>query len=178
TPETKFRIGSVTKQFTASAILKLQEEGRLKLTDKLDKYFPGFPRGNEVTIHHLLNHTSGIHSYTGKDDFVKKVVAPITSDELVNYFKNDPYDFNPGDAYRYNNSGYFLAALIVEKVSGKSYGKFLDETFFKPLQMKNTGVHSSTLKLSKEAKGYTKENNEYKKALDWNMSWAGGAGAL
>jgi len=177
-PDTKFRIGSITKQFVASAILKLEEEGRLKRSDKLNKYFPEFPRGNEVTIQHLLTHTSGIHSYTGKDDFTTRVVGPITPDELVNYFKNDPYDFNPGDAFLYNNSGYFLLGLIIEKTTGKNYGDFLKSKFFDPLDMKNTGVYTSSLKLTKEAKGYTSENGRYERALDWNMDWAGGAGAL
>lgn len=175
---TKFRIGSITKQFTASAILKLEEEGKLKLTDKLAQYFPDFPRGNEVTIQHLLTHTSGIHSYTAKDDFVKRVEAPITSEELLNYFKNDPYDFNPGERYQYNNSGYFIAGLIVEKISGKTLGDFFKERFFDPLKMNNTGIHSSTLKLSNEARGYTKEAGNYTPAVNWDMSWAGGAGAL
>jgi CubicO group peptidase (beta-lactamase class C family) len=177
-PSTKFRIGSITKQFTASAILKLEEEGKLKLTDKLSQYFPDFPRGNEVTINHLLTHTSGIHSYTGKEDFIRRVETPITSEELVNYFKNDPYDFNPGERYQYNNSGFFLAGLIVEKVSGKTLGDFFKERFFDPLKMTNTGMHASTLKLTNEARGYTKENGVYKPAVNWDMSWAGGAGAL
>lgn len=177
-PDTKFRIGSITKQFVASAILKLEEEGRLKRSDKLDKYFPDFPRGSEVTIQHLLTHTSGIHSYTGKDDFTTRVIGPITPEELINYFKNDPYDFNPGDAFLYNNSGYFLLGLMIEKITGKSYGHFLKSRFFDPLDMKNTGVYSSSLKLTKEAKGYTSENGRYERALDWNMDWAGGAGAL
>jgi CubicO group peptidase (beta-lactamase class C family) len=175
---TKFRIGSITKQFTASAILKLEEEGKLKLTDKLSQYFPDFPRGNEVTIQHLLTHTSGIHSYTGKEDFIKRVESPISSEELLNYFKNDPYDFNPGEKYQYNNSGYFLAGLIVEKVSGKPLGDVLKERFFDPLKMTNTGIYSSSLKLSNEALGYTKENREYKVGVNWDMSWAAGAGAM
>lgn len=178
TPETKFRIGSITKQFTASAILKLQEEGKLKVTDKLSKYFPDFPRGDEVTLHHLLTHTSGIHSYTNKSDFIDRVTSPVTNEELLNYFKNDPYDFNPGEKYQYNNSGYFLLGYIIEKVSGKKYGQFLKEKFFDPIGMNNTGVHASTLTLTNEALGYTNENETYTKALNWDMSWAGGAGAL
>jgi CubicO group peptidase (beta-lactamase class C family) len=178
TPSTKFRIGSITKQFTASSILKLQEEGKLKVTDKLSKYFPDFPRGDEVTIHQLLTHTSGIHSYTGKDDFLERVLKPVTNEELLAYFKNDPYDFNPGDRYQYNNSGYFLLGYIIEKVSGKTYAQYLQDAFFTPLQMKNTGIHSSTVKIENEAKGLTKENGQYKLSLDWDMSWAGGAGAM
>ena len=178
TTDTKFRIGSITKQFTAAAILKLQEENKLQVTDKLSKYFPDFPRAEEVTIHQLLTHISGIHSYTGKPEFIEKVVKPVTNDELINFFKNDPYDFNPGEEARYNNSGYFLLGYIIEKVSGKNYGQYLKDTFFDPLQMKNTGVHASTLSLKNEAKGHTNTAGKYDKAPNWDMSWAGGAGAL
>ncbi|MDQ2657027.1 MAG: serine hydrolase, partial [Bacteroidota bacterium] len=119
-----------------------------------------------------------IHSYTGKPEFVSRVTSPITEDELIAFFKNDPYDFNPGEKWLYNNSAYFLLGHIIGKVSGKPYDAYLKETFFDPLGMTNTGVHTSKLKLDNEATGYTKENNEYKVALNWDMSWAGGAGAL
>ena len=103
TPDTKFRIGSVTKQFTASAILKLQENNLLSINDKLSKFIPDFPRGDEVTIHQLLTHTSGIHSYTNNDGFIKKVTTTISPDSLINAIKKDPYDFNPGEKWMYNN---------------------------------------------------------------------------
>jgi CubicO group peptidase (beta-lactamase class C family) len=177
-PDTKFRIGSITKQFTAAAILKLQEEGKISVTDKLSKFLPDFPRADEVSIHQLLTHTSGIHSYTGKPEFIDKVVSPITEEELIAFFKNDPYDFNPGEKWQYNNSAFFLLGHIVGKVTGKPYGEYLKETFFDPLGMTNTGVHTSKLKLQNEAKGYTKENGKYKLSANWDMSWAGGAGAL
>lgn len=176
--DTKFRIGSITKQFTGAAILKLQEEGRIAVTDKLSTFLPDFPRADEVTIHHLLTHTSGIHSYTGKPEFVSQVTSPITEEALIEFFKDDPYDFNPGEKWQYNNSAYFLLGHIIGKVTGKPYGEYLKETFFDPLNMTNTGVHNSTLNLENEAKGYTNENGQYKRATNWDMSWAGGAGAL
>lgn len=178
TPETKFRIGSNTKQFVAAAILKLQEAGKLQLTDKISKYFPGFPRGDEVTLHHLLTHTSGIHSYTNKPDFQERVSQPVDAAQLVEEIKKDPYDFEPGSAFVYNNSGYFMAGLVVEKVSGKSLDQYLKDTFFTPLQMHQTGVYTADLKLQKEALGYGNEGGTYSAALKWDMSWAGGAGAL
>ncbi|MEO6734392.1 MAG: serine hydrolase [Ferruginibacter sp.] len=178
TPDTKFRIGSVTKQFTAAAILKLQEKNLLSVNDKLSKFIPDFPRGDEVTIHQLLTHTSGIHSYTGKDDFVEKVTNTVLPDTLINSFKNDPYDFNPGEKMLYNNSGYFLLGYIIGKVSGKPYEAYLKETFFDPLGMKNTGVHYAAIKLEHEAKGYSKNKELYEPAKNWDMSWAGGAGAI
>ena len=120
-PETKFRIGSVTKQFTAAAILKLQENNLLSVDDKLSKFIPDFPRGDEVTIHQLLTHISGIHSYTSNNDFLDKVTKTISPDSLINAIKKDPYDFNPGERMLYNNSGYFILGYIIAKVSGKPY---------------------------------------------------------
>jgi CubicO group peptidase (beta-lactamase class C family) len=178
TPETKFRIGSVTKQFTAAAILKLQEQGKLSVDDKLSKFIPDFPRGDEVTIHHLLTHTSGIHSYTSKIDFLDKVTKTISPDSLVAAIKRDPYDFNPGERLVYNNSGYFLLGYIISQVSGKPYDVYLKEVFFDPLQMNNTGVHYAGIRLDREARGYTKSGDQYNESLNWDMSWAGGAGAM
>jgi CubicO group peptidase (beta-lactamase class C family) len=178
TPETKFRIGSVTKQFTAAAILKLQEQGKLSVQDKLSQYFADFPRGDEVTLHHLLTHTSGIHSYTSKPDFLKTVLTETTPAELVDSFKNDKFDFDPGASQAYCNSGYFLLGCIVEKVSGQSLDAFLREAFFVPLGMKETGVHYRNRMLDHEATGYSYENGKVQRALDWDMSRAGGAGAL
>lgn len=178
TPDTKFRIGSITKQFTSAAILKLQEANKISVNDKLSKFLPDFPRADEVTIHHLLTHTSGIHSYTSKPEFLEKVTAPVTEEDVIAFFRDDPYDFNPGENWLYNNSAYFLLGHIIGKVTGKSYGEYLKETFFKPLGMHNTGIHAPGLGLSQEAKGYSRDGEAYVLASDWNMSWAGGAGAL
>lgn len=178
TAQTKSRIGSITKQFTTSAILKLQEEGKLNVNDKLSKFLPDFPRGDEVTIHHLLTHTSGIHSYTNKHDFTKTVNIEVEPEEVIESFKNEPYDFNPGEKFLYNNSGYFLLGYIIEKVSGQSLDDYLRNTFFKPLGMCNTGIHKSKLILENEAYGYSFENGGYVKAINWDMSRAGGAGAI
>lgn len=178
TPETKFRIGSISKQFMAAAILKLQQEGKLSVKDKLSKFLPDYPRGDEVTLHHLLTHTSGIHSYTGKPDFMKTVTVEITTEELVDSFKDDKFDFDPGEKQSYCNSGYFLLGHIVEKVSGKSLGDYLKETFFDPLNMKETGIHRWSLVLDHEATGYSYVAGKVQKAQNWDMSRAGGAGAL
>jgi CubicO group peptidase (beta-lactamase class C family) len=177
-PATTFRIGSVTKQFTAAAILKLQEQGLLSLDDKLSKYIPDFPRGDEVTLYHLLTHTSGIHSLTNVHNFMSKVAGPITQEELIREIKGYNYDFDPGTSWIYNNSGYFLLGYIVEKVSGMSYGDYLKKTFLEPLGMTNTGVYSKAVAFKSEAIGYAYENNAVATALDWNMDFAGGAGNL
>jgi CubicO group peptidase (beta-lactamase class C family) len=178
TPDTKFKIGSITKQFIAASILKLQEQGKISVQDKLSEYIPGFPRGDEVSIHHLLTHTSGIHSYTNRPSFLKYLTVPITLASLVDTIKAYPYDFNPGDRYQYNNSGYMLLGYIVEKISGKSLDNYLRETFFKPLGMSNTGIYQATRLLENEAYGYAYNGDTIVKALNWDMSWAGGAGAL
>jgi CubicO group peptidase (beta-lactamase class C family) len=178
TPTTKFRIGSVTKQFTAAAILKLQEEGKLNVDDKLTKFFPDYPRGDEVTIHHLLTHTSGIKSYTSKPDFMTTATASITSEKLIDSFKNDPFDFDPGSKLLYNNSGYFLLGAIIEKLSGQSYNDYLHDTFFEPLGMHDTGVHAATAVLKHEATGYSNDGTKTSRAINWDMSRAGAAGAL
>ncbi len=177
--ETKSRIGSITKQFTAAAIRKLQEEGKLSVEDKLSKYFPDFPRGDEVTLRHLLTHTSGIHSYTELPGFMEKVTAPVQGEDLIKMFKDAPFDFEPGKKWHYDNSGYFLLGRIIEKVSGQSYAEFLSRNFFGPLHMKSTGVYRSDVSLDHEAVGYSFAGDDtFTNALNWDMSWAGGAGAL
>lgn len=178
TTETKFRIGSVTKQFTGAAILKLQEAGKLKVTDTLSKYLPDFPRANEVTLHHLLTHTSGIHSYTNEPDFMKSAPVEVKPEELIREIEKDTFDFNPGEKWSYNNSGFVILGYIIEKVSGQSFGDYLATQFFRPLAMPNTGVHASNLILAHEATGYAWDNGKWQKALNWDMTRHGGAGAL
>jgi len=178
TPETKFRIGSVSKQFTAAAILRLADDGKLALTDKLDKFFPNFPRGDEITLHHLLTHTSGIHSYSSKPEFLRRVTKPITPTDLIAWFRDDKADFAPGAGFLYNNSAYFLAGVIVAKVSGQSLDTFMREAFFRPLGMKDTGIFVNATPPPGIARGYSIADGKATSALDWDMSWAGGAGAL
>ncbi|GAB4372990.1 MAG: hypothetical protein Kow0042_16640 [Calditrichia bacterium] len=178
TSRTRFRIGSITKQFTAAAILKLQEEGLLSVNDRLSRFLPDFPRGDEVTIHHLLTHTSGIHSYTNRPDFLEKVTCDGNPEELIDSIKSDPYDFDPGEEWRYNNSGYLILGYLVEKISGESYENYLKKAFFDSLEMHDTGVHHWSKILPHEASGYSYIGGRLQKARNWNMSLAGGAGAL
>ncbi len=178
TVETKFRIGSVTKQFTAAAILKLAENGKLKIDDRLDKYYPDFKNAKNITLEHLLTHTSGLHSYTENADFFSRVSNPIKSRDLIDWTKNDEPDFAPGTDFHYCNTGYFLLGEIVASVSGKAYGEYLESEFFKPLGMNNTGVFNNASPPQNMASGYSYVDDKYEPALDWDMSWAGGAGAL
>jgi CubicO group peptidase (beta-lactamase class C family) len=174
----KFRIGSVTKQFTAAAILKLVEEGKISVDDRLDKFLPDFPRGADVTIHQLLTHTSGIPSYTDDPSFYSTVTEPTTEEELIATFAGKDFVFEPGTDFRYNNSGYFLLGHIVRKVSGKDLGEYLQESFFEPLGMNDTGMHSAAVALENEAIGYSVQGDSVTLAINWAMSRAGGAGAL
>jgi len=175
---TKFRIASITKQFIAAAILKLEEQGLISTSDLLSKFIPDFPRDDEVTIYQLLTHTSGIHSFTEKPGFMSRVSSPIKPEDLIDEMKQDTFDFNPGDKFLYNNSGYFILGYIIEKVTGLNYGDFLAKNIFEPLGMKNTGVYKSELKLENEALGYSFINDKISKSINWDMSWAGGAGSL
>ncbi len=176
--QTTFRIGSVTKQFTAAAILKLEEEGKLSVQDKLSKYIADFPRGDEVTLHHLLTHTSGIISFTSAPDFAEKVTGDISTQEMIDWIKSLDYQFSPGESWNYCNSGYFLLGYIIEQVSGKTFADYLAQTFFEPLGMTHTGVYVKGIDLRHEAIGYSYENGSPVLAVDWNMDFAGGAGNL
>jgi len=175
---TKFRIGSITKQFTAVAILKLQEQGKLSIEDKLSKYLPDFPKADQVTLRHLLSHTSGIFNYTNAADFIDGVSEPIKPQDLINKIQTYDYDFEPGSRWSYSNSGYFILGNIVEQVSGKTLSQFWQEQLFTPLAMKNTGVYVNGIAYTNEALGYGHEKNETNRSLDWDMSHAGGAGNI
>lgn len=176
TADTPFRIGSVSKQFTAAAVVRLAEEGKLSLADPLENYFAGFPEG--ITLRQLLNHTSGIHSYTEKPEFLGKVAKPIAPEDLIAWFRDDPPDFAAGKGFHYNNSAYFLLGEIVAKISGKPFATCLDEMFFGPLGMKHTGIYRNASPPADAAAGYSIAEGKATAALDWDMSWAGGAGAL
>jgi CubicO group peptidase (beta-lactamase class C family) len=178
TTETKFRIGSVTKQFTAAAILKLAEEGKLAVSDPLAKYFPGIPNAEKITLRHLLTHTSGLHSYTERPDFFSGVTKAVAPANLIASMQKDTPDFAPGTQFKYCNSGYFLLGEIVAKVSGKSLADYLHSTFFEPLGMKDTGIYVNSAPPAGVALGYAVNKSGAVPALDWEMSWAGGAGAI
>ena len=157
TPKTKFRLGSITKQFTAMAILILQERGKLNVSDKVKKYIPDAPKTwDEITIHHLLTHTSGIPNYTSFPDFLKTLPDRVTLAQLIAKFKNKPLDFKPGEKFKYSNSGYIVLGQIIETASGKSYASFLKEAIFDPLQMHDSGYDNAAQILKHRASGYTR----------------------
>ena len=178
TPATKFRIGSVSKQFTAAAILRLAEDEKLALDDPLARFFPDFPGAEKITVRQLLTHTSGLHSYTEKPGFLQGVTAPVAPEKLIASFRDDPTDFAPGAGWHYCNGGYFLLGEIVAKISGKALADYLREEFFEPIGMKDTGTFRNDKPPADAALGYSFADGKLTRALDWDMSWAGGAGAL
>jgi len=135
-----FQIGSITKQFTATVILKLQEEKKLKVTDKLSKYFPDYPKGDSITIEQLLTHTSGIYSYTSDGAFMANEVAkPSDRKKMMALFKDKPLQFSPGTKWEYSNSAYSLLGYIVEDVAKMPYEQAVRKYIFTPVHMDHSG---------------------------------------
>lgn len=156
TPATKFRIGSLTKAFTAMAILILHEKGRLSIYDAIDTVLPDYPNGNLITIYHLLTHASGIPNFTSSPDYWDKTMRlPANLTMIMDTFKHMPLEFNPGEKMEYSNSGYLVLTAIIEKTSGVRYEEFLKETIFSKLGMYNTGVDTGHEILKNRAEGYT-----------------------
>lgn len=181
-PDHVLRIGSVTKQFTAVAILQLVEQGKLSLQDELTKFIPDYPtQGKRIIVEHLLTHTSGIKSYTGMKEWDPATHRKdFTPTELVDYFKNQPMDFDPGEQWEYNNSGYVLLGVIIEKVSGQTYAEYLDEHIFKPLGMKHTYYDVSTTLIPNRAAGYSQADvaGAYANSTFLSMTQPYAAGSL
>lgn len=135
-PEMRYSIGSISKQFTAAAILLLQEQGKLSLDDKVAKFIPSLTRANEVTIRQLLSHTSGYQDYWPQDYLMPMMLQPVTAHKILDTWARKPLDFEPGTRWQYSNTNYIIAGLIVEKASGEPLLQFLQEKVFTPLNMK------------------------------------------
>lgn len=178
TTDTKFRLGSVTKQFTAAAILLLEERGKLKLDDPVKTYVTNAPAAwDKVTIFHLLTHTAGIPNFTGFPDYASTQTVPATPEQLVARFRDKPLEFQPGEKWNYSNSGYALLGYVIEKASGQSYAEFLQQNIFTPLAMKDTGYDNHSMILAKRASGYTPDKDGPKNAdyIDMSIPYAAGA---
>lgn len=130
TPEMRYSIGSISKQFAATAILLLQEQGKLSLDDPVGKYVPGLTRGNEVTIREILSHTSGYQDYAPEDYPVKSQLGPVTPRQILDTWATKPLDFEPGTEWQYSNTNYVIAGLIIQKVSGEKLSTFWASTSF------------------------------------------------
>jgi CubicO group peptidase (beta-lactamase class C family) len=177
-PQTKFRLGSVTKQFTAAALLQLQQQGLLKVDRPISTYLPDYPQGGLITIHHLLTHTAGIPNYTSFPDYVQKQRSAMTLDEIIAWFSDQPLEFTPGDRYSYSNSGYTLLTKLIEVVSGQSYADYLQHHIFEPLGMTHSGYDQSAPMLTHRASGYAPTEGGYQNAAFIDMSIPAGAGGL
>jgi CubicO group peptidase (beta-lactamase class C family) len=179
--DTKFRLGSITKQFTATLTLQLVEQGKIKLDGKISDYLPDYRKdiGEKVTIHHLLTHTSGIPSYTGLPGFFANVSRnPYKVADFVKQYASGNLEFEPGTKFSYNNSGYFLLGAVIERVTGKSYEQAVKEMIFDKVGMKDTGYDRHDVLLEKRASGYSRTANGYANAAYLDMSIPYAAGSL
>src|SRR5215813_2785530 len=177
--ETRFHIASVSKPFTAAAILQLQEQGRLNITHHLSLFLPGYPHGDKITLDHLLTHTSGVPNINDLPDYDIVARVPHTLEQLVAKFASLPLEFQPGADYRYSNSNYNLLALIIEKVSGQSYGDYIRQHILLPAGMVASGHDGDASRLIPfVASGYEPHGiSGYEKApyLDWSNKSGNGS---
>lgn len=177
--DTKFRLGSITKQFTAAAILLLQERGKLRLDDPVKTYLPDAPAAwDTMTVRNLLTHSAGIPNLTSFEDFQKTKTLPATLDTLIARFRDRPLEFAPGERMKYSNSGYIVLTAVVEKASGQSYTAFVTDNIFKPLGMADTGYDRHATILPRRAAGYSPGPGGVVNADYVDMTVPQGAGAL
>ena len=175
---TKFRIGSITKQFTAAAILQLQDRGLLDVQAPVATYRPDYPNGERITIHHLLTHTAGIPNLTSFPDYLEWMKQPTTLEDLMARFQDLPLEFEPGEQFRYSNSGYTLLTQIIEQVSGQSYADYLQTQLLAPLGLEDTGYEHPLAVIDSLASGYQFTGEGYQQAEYVNMAVPAGAGGL
>lgn len=174
---TKYRIGSITKTFTATMIFQLVEEGKLKLTDSLDKFFPNVPNAKKITVGNLLNHRSGLHNFTNDAEYAAYMKQPKTADEMLAVISKSKPDFEPNAKADYSNSNYVLLGYIIEKASGKSYKTFLKEKISAKIGLQNTSVGSKISAGDNESYSYDYVA-DWKASTETDMSIPGGAGAI
>jgi CubicO group peptidase (beta-lactamase class C family) len=178
-PRAIYEIGSVTKQFTAAAILLLAEAGKLSLDDELTKFLTDYPtQGHRITLRHLLNHTSGIKGYTELPEFGEFMMLKKPKQDLVKLFSSKPFDFPPGEEVIYNNSAYFLLGLVVEQVSGMSYADFVKARLFDPVGMKDSSYCSERVIQKNKVQGYDTANGALVLKGYLDHSWPYAAGSL
>jgi len=174
-----FQLGSVTKQFTSTVILKLQEQGKLSVQDKLSKYIPDFPSGNQVTIDNMLSHTSGIYNYTNDNRFLNnESLKHVEWSRLIALIESKPLGFKPGSKFEYSNSNYVILGHIIEKVTGKKYEDVVREFIFTPLQMTHSGFDFKDLTDTNKVVGYLvldKSLQVVAPVVDSSASFAAGA---
>lgn len=177
TPQTRHKVGSLTKQFTAALILKQQEEGRLSVEDTLATYLPDFPRGEVITVHQLLNHTAGVFNYTSGSGLPQLARQELTLDELIATFADRPLVFGPGTNFNYSNSGYILLTKIIEITSGMSYGDYM-KTLLEPLNVASLEPYSLRELTPDRASGFALAQGRLENALFIEPSIPAGAGNM
>lgn len=181
-PDHVFRLASVTKQFAAAGLLRLVDEGRLSLDDPLAKFVPDFPNADAISVHMLLNHTSGIRSYTDMPEIMTGggIMKDLTTAQLIDSFRDAPPDFAPGEDWRYNNSAYVLVGAVIESVTGMAWDAWLREAFFEPLGMAHTrGGHSAVdAAIPGHVSGYSRKGEHWAPTRHLSMSQPHAAGAL
>lgn len=178
TVETRYRIGSITKMFTAVMIFQLVEEGKLKLTDNLSKFYPQIPNADKITIVQLLSHTSGIHNFTDDAEYETYLMNAKTEDEMVAIIAKPKPDFEPGEKRSYSNSGFVLLGYIIEKVTGKTYSEALKERITSKIGLANTYVGSGKTDVNNNESLSYKFVDDWKQDTNTDMSIPGGAGAI
>ena len=175
TPENVFQIGSMTKQFTAVAILILKEQGKLSVSDPVPKFIPDYPNGNNITVSHLLTHTSGIKDFTKMKTISEIAQKKMTPKEMVDFFKDESVNFNPGEKFEYNNSGYVLLGYLIEMTSGKTYEEFIQKNIF---DKEGWEIYASDRKVIKNrAYGYHQKNYGFvnKTAISLSIPFSSGS---
>ena len=179
-PDHLFRIGSVTKQFAAAGLLKLVEHGKVRLDDPLTKYLPGYPGGERITVEMLLNHTSGVKSYTEIDGYMTDAVRhDRTTAEMIAVFRDLPADFEPGTRWNYNNSGYVLVGAVIEAASGMPWHQWLEQSLFRPLGMRDTGYGHDPRWAARQVRGFSSlDGKTVTDPLPMSMTQPHAAGAL
>lgn len=179
TPATKFRLGSLTKQFTAASILLLEERGKLKVDEPVKTYLPDAPAAWEkITIFNLLTHSSGIPNFTSFPDYAATQAFATPVEKIVARFRDKPLDFAPGEKMSYSNSGYVLLGYLIEKITGGSYATFVQDNIFTPLGMKDSGYDSNSAVILRRASGYAPSPTGPVNAGFIHMSIPHAAGAL
>ncbi|HEX6558647.1 MAG TPA: serine hydrolase domain-containing protein [Longimicrobiales bacterium] len=178
TPEMRYAIGSISKQFTAAAVLLLQQQGKLKVDDPVGKYVPGLSRGNEVTIRQILSHTSGYQDFWPQDYLMPPMRENVTPMQIMNRWAKQPLDFEPGTRWQYSNTGFVLAAMIVEKVSGVPFWQFVQTRILDPVGLKSASNFDANPRAA-DATGYIRYGlGPLRSAPDAGKGWMYGAGML
>lgn len=176
--QTLYRIGSISKTFTATIIMQLVEEGKLKLDTKLAKFYPQLPNASKITVEELLDHHSGLFNFTNKQDYTTWMQTPQTKGELLAKFKENGTDFEPGEKGEYSNTNYVLLSFIAEDVTGKTFEKIFQNRIVKPLQLKRTRFGGKINPKNNEALSYAFGENGWKPLPETAMSIPMGAGAV